>query len=167
MVRFALLTGLRDTNITGLEWSRVDLVRKIAWIEAVDTKTDVPYHVPLNSEAVEVLRECLGHHEKWVFTFERGGIKDRVLRINNTAWDNALERAGIENFRVHDLRHTWATWHVQNGTPLEVLQKLGGWKTLAMVLRYAHLSSSHIDKFSENVCKESVEVEEVRVNEVN
>ncbi|UUZ52719.1 tyrosine-type recombinase/integrase [Massilia sp. H-1] len=55
-----------------------------------------------------------------------------------------MKRASIENFRWHDLRHTWASWHVQNGTPLHVLQELGGWESEAMVRRYAHLSASHL-----------------------
>jgi integrase len=53
-------------------------------------------------------------------------------------------RAGIENFRWHDLRHTWASWHAQLGTPLYVLKELGGWETLEMVNRYAHLAPEHL-----------------------
>jgi hypothetical protein len=51
---------------------------------------------------------------------------------------------GIENFRWHDLRHTWASWHVQAGTPLHVLQELGGWECVEMVRKYAHLSTEHL-----------------------
>jgi integrase len=50
----------------------------------------------------------------------------------------------VENFRWHDLRHTWATLHAQAGTPLHVLQELGGWRTPAMVRRYAHLTGTHL-----------------------
>jgi site-specific recombinase XerD len=59
--------------------------------------------------------------------------------------------AGIENFRWHDLRHTWASQHVQNGTHLYVLKDLGGWKTLAMVEKYAHLAPKHLVQYVENV----------------
>jgi len=62
-----------------------------------------------------------------------------------------LERAGIRNFRWHDLRHTWASWHVQNGTSLQELQQLGGWTSFEMVLRYAHLSSDHLKSAAERV----------------
>jgi integrase len=70
--------------------------------------------------------------------------------VNNDTWRNALKRAGIDNFRYHDLRHTWASWHVQNGTPLHVLKELGGWSDLKMVLRYAHLSSENLIGYANN-----------------
>jgi integrase len=56
------------------------------------------------------------------------------------AYSLSVESAGIENFRWHDLRHTFATWHRQAGTPTHELQRLGGWKTGAMVERYAHVA---------------------------
>lgn len=56
----------------------------------------------------------------------------------------ACERAGIVDFRFHDLRHTWASWHAQRGTPLMVLKELGGWETIQMVQKYAHLAPSHM-----------------------
>lgn len=62
--------------------------------------------------------------------------------VNTTSWRKALKRAGITNFRWHDLRHTWASWLVQRRVPLFVLQELGGWQSAEMVRRYAHLSPS-------------------------
>jgi integrase len=56
-----------------------------------------------------------------------------------------LKAAGIKkDFRFHDLRHTWASWHTQAGTPMLILQKLGGWKTLSMLNRYSHLNAEHL-----------------------
>ena len=55
-----------------------------------------------------------------------------------------MNRAGITNFRWHDLRHTWASWHVQAGIPLHVLQELGGWQSVEMVKVYAHLAIQHL-----------------------
>lgn len=152
MVRFALATGLREQNITGLEWSRVDLERRVCWVMADDHKNGETHHVPLNSEAILVLRRQQGKHERFVFTY-RG---NPVARINNWAWRKTLKRVGIENFRVHDLRHTWASWHVQAGTPLPVLKKLGGWKTLNMVMKYAHLGQSHVAEYADNICRPRV-----------
>ena len=57
-------------------------------------------------------------------------------------------------FTWHGLRHTWATWHVQAGTPLDVLQKLGGWSSYSMVLRYGHHSPGYLAGFADNVEKD-------------
>ncbi|TXL00226.1 hypothetical protein BMR02_06295 [Methylococcaceae bacterium HT1] len=65
-------------------------------------------------------------------------------------WRKALIRAEIKNFRWHDLRHTWASWHVQNGTPLNVLKDLGGWADIQIVLKYAHLSADHLAEYANN-----------------
>lgn len=74
-----------------------------------------------------------------------------MAKTHTKVFKAALKRAGIANFRWHDLRHTWASWHVQNGTPLATLQQLGGWKTLEMVMRYAHLGASHLAEFTDNL----------------
>ncbi len=60
------------------------------------------------------------------------------------AWYHALKGAGIENFRWHDLRHVWATWHVMAGTPIAELQELGAWKSELMVKRYAHFAPEQL-----------------------
>ena len=60
-------------------------------------------------------------------------------------------RAGITDFRWHDLRHTWASWHIQQGTPLHVLQELGGWSDIRMVQRYAHLSADHLAVYADRL----------------
>jgi len=147
LVRFSLATGLRESNVTGLEWSRVDLERRVMWVEGYQSKNGSAFNLPLSAEAILVLRRQQGKHSRWVFTY----YGKRVKRGNTKAFKAALKRAGISNFRWHDLRHTWASWHVQNGTPIPVLQQLGGWKTLAMVMRYAHLGASHLAEFADNV----------------
>ena len=87
-----------------------------------------------------VLREQIGKHATHVFSFRGKPLR----QVNTKAWRSALEKVGIENFRWHDLRHTWASWHVQAGTPLHVLQELGGWECVEMVRKYAHLSTEHL-----------------------
>lgn len=64
--------------------------------------------------------------------------------MNTTAWQKALKRAQIEDFRWHDLRHTWASWLVQNATPLNIVQEMGDWESEGMVRRYAHLAPAHL-----------------------
>jgi integrase len=143
LVRFSLETGLRQANVTGLQWSQVDLIRRCAWIHPDQAKARKAIAIPLSNAAVLVLRKQIGKHQTYVFSY-RG---KPVMQPNNGAWIKALKRAGIVNFRWHDLRHTWASWHVQAGTPLHVLQELGGWETAEMVRRYAHLSSDHLAQY--------------------
>jgi integrase len=90
----------------------------------------------LNDVALAVIQRQVGKHSERVFTFRGKPINS----VSWKSWNAALKRAGIEDFRWHDLRHTWATWQRQAGTPTHELQRLGGWRTGAMVERYAHLA---------------------------
>jgi integrase len=157
MAEFALETGLRQANVLGLRWSQVDLARSFVWLEAQEMKDDDALPVPLSKRAVEILRGQPRDSE-WCFTFRGKPIKEV-----KTAFIGACVRAGLGlhtsdpagrvryiGFTWHGLRHTWATWHVQNGTPLEVLQKLGGWSDLRMVQNYAHHSPGHLAQYADN-----------------
>ena len=140
MVLFALQTGLRQSNVVKLEWSQINLEQGHMWVNAAQSKNRKPIAVPLNREALAVLHRQLGKHPARVFTF----AGQPIANANTRAWRNALKRAGIEDFRWHDLRHTWASWHRMQGTPTHELQQLGGWRTGAMVERYAHLAPDHL-----------------------
>jgi integrase len=140
VVAFSLETGLRKRNVLELEWSQVDTEHRLAWIHADQAKGRQPIPVPLSPTAAAVVEQQRGQHLRYVFTYRGQPIKES----NTKAWRTALERAGIRNFRWHDLRHTWASWHAQSGTPLHVLQELGGWQTASMVKVYAHLSTGHL-----------------------
>jgi integrase len=139
VVQFALATGCRMGEILNLEWARVDLDRRVAWLDHGTTKNGDGRGIPLNKEAMLALRHAQNAHERWCFTF-KGNRMDRV----GSAWKRALRRAEITDFRFHDLRHTWASWHVMSGTSLQELMELGGWKSFEMVLRYAHLAPEHL-----------------------
>lgn len=139
LVKFALATGCRAREISGLEWERVDLARQTAWLN--QTKNGTPRGVPLNGDAVDVLKEEVGKHPRYCFTY-RG--KPITGPISNKGWFAALERAGLQNFRFHDLRHTWASWHRQAGTSCDELKDLGGWKSRQMVDRYAKFATENL-----------------------
>jgi Phage integrase family len=120
-VLFALATSLRQANVLHLQWSHANLAARHPWVDAVQSKNRRPIAVPLNTTAQEVLRRQIGKHPDRVFTYA-GKPLDRA---NTHAWQKAPRRAGIANFRWHDLRHTWVTWHRQAGTPTHELQRLG------------------------------------------
>ena len=94
-----------------------------------------------------MIRSQLGKCPTHVFSYKGNS----VTVVNTKAWKSALKRAGIDNFRWHDLRHTWASWHAQAGTPLNVLQELGGWESVEMVRRYAHLSGDHLYAYARSM----------------
>lgn len=154
MARFSLETGLRRSNVTQLKWSEVDINMRRAWVHPDDTKNKQPLAVPLSEKAIVVLRECENNHEEYVFVYQG----EPVHQVSTAAWYKTLKACGFgateiidgaevfkPNFRWHDLRHTWASWHIQEGTQLHELQALGGWETLEMVQKYAHLANHHLE----------------------
>lgn len=153
MASFSLETGLRQENVLSLRWSQVDLERRVVWHEAEEMKGDKAKATPLTDEAIAVLLECKDEHPEFVFTY-----KGHPVTEIKTAFQRACVAAGVGSFRSgryegftwHGLRHTWATWHMQNGTPIEVLKELGAWADLRMVSNYAHHAPSHLAGFAAN-----------------
>lgn len=138
---FSLSTGLREQNVLRLEWPKVDIERKVMWVKASRAKGKKPIGIPLNGDAIDILRSQKGKSQQWVFPNDQGVPYGRA---NNHGFKEAQVRAGIAPLRWHDLRHTWASWHVMNGTSLRALMELGGWRSYQSVLRYAHLSPEHL-----------------------
>ncbi|MGF6611571.1 integrase [Paraburkholderia sp. WSM4175] len=139
----AVATGMRQSELFGLTPSQVDLAQCNAWITHEEAKSKRARPVPLNDDAAGVLTRRLKLAERLVFT--RGEGQDaRIQQIDTRDFERACQAVGIEDFHWHDLRHTWASWHVQRGTPLMVLKELGGWETVEMVQKYAHLAPSHL-----------------------
>jgi integrase len=122
------------------------------WIHADQSKNKKAIGVPLNVDAINVLREQKGKHEKWVFPYNG----KPVYQVSTKAWRKARERTGLEGFRFHDLRHNWASWQVQAGTPLNALQELGDWSSAEIVRRYAHLGANHLASYADNILEPSV-----------
>ena len=141
--RFAVTTGLRAGPIRALQWKWVH--GDYLLLPPHVMKNDKPMRLPLSRDARCVLKRQKG--QEYVFTY-RG--KPITSKFSTRAWRKAVKRAELEPLRFHDLRHTWASWHVQNGTPIEVLKELGGWKSLSMVLVYAHLAPSTLAQWVDN-----------------
>ncbi|MFY9329530.1 MAG: site-specific integrase [Georgfuchsia sp.] len=176
LAAFSIATGLRQHNVTHLTWQQLDLQRKVAWIHADQAKAAKPIGIPLSDPAIEILRAQIGKHEQWVFPYKGRGrskenekFKGKPISKIKTAWQMAMERAGLGyfervidadgrliskkwhgDFTWHGLRHTWAAWHVMSGTPLNVLQKLGGWADVKMVQQYAHLAPEYLAGYANN-----------------
>ena len=145
-IRLGLNTGCRKGELLGLEWSRVDLKQKLIYLDAEHTKGKRRGSVPLNQAAWEAFlnrarfraEHCPG--SPWVFCDKNGArIKDV-----KTAFTTACRRAGIKDFRPHDLRHTCAAWLVQAGVPLAEIRELLRHTTVQMTEKYAHLAPENV-----------------------
>lgn len=142
---FAISTGVRQANVFGLRWSQVDLRRRTAWVDAFDSKSGESINVPLSDTALAALQAVQGQHPEYVFTYA-----GKSMRSPKRGWMDAVKKSGIPHVRWHDLRHTWASWHLQNGTTLAELKELGGWHSIEMVLVYAHLVPGFTNKVANN-----------------
>jgi len=139
----ALHTGLRRGEQFRLRWSEhVDF--KTGIVTVADSKSGEPRHVPMNDTVRAVLRALPSRLKSaWVFPSETGETPLDAQNFVNRVFLPALRRAKIGNFHWHDLRHTFASRLVMAGVDLRTVQELLGHKTLAMTLRYAHLSPAH------------------------
>jgi len=151
MADFAIATGLRWANVSLLEWSQVSLPNRQVWILAGQAKGRKAINVPLSDAAIAVLERMQGADLVFVFTYA-----GRPIESPKTALRKAVVRAGLAGVTWHTFRHTWASWHAQNGTPMEVLQQLGAWQTRDMLDRYAHLSPSHLAQYAGNAATKLV-----------
>ena len=141
VAKFAVATGLRQGNCIGLRWGEVDFGSRVVKLRGIKMKNGSPLTIPLNNMAIEAVRPWVGKDDEYVFV--RSDL-ERINGVPSKTWAAACKKAGIEDFRFHDLRHTWASIMRQGGVGLDVLQELGGWKQSRMVQRYAHLSVSHL-----------------------
>jgi len=141
-IALALNTGCRRDELLQLDWRRVDLSMSLIHLEAQHTKSAKRRSVPINAHARAALISRLSYRAShcpdspWVFCDQKG---ERIQRIKRS-WATCCKRAGIEDYRVHDLRHTCAAWLVSAGVPLTEVRDLLGHSSVTMTERYAHLA---------------------------
>lgn len=149
LIVFLLYTGARAGEALWLDWRYVDLVE--AQVVFPKTKNGRPRGVPLHPCVIAALANLPGR-EGEVFRKPDGRPYARPKSAADTSagtrigtgFAAACRRAGIESFRVHDCRHTWATWHYAKNRNLGALMHLGGWRSERMVLRYAHVNVAEL-----------------------
>jgi integrase len=133
---------MRRGELFQLTWLSVGLVADLITVHGATAKSGTTRHIPLNSEALAVLRdwrEQTGLSAGLVFTGRSGEAFNNVRR----SWEGALVAAGIKRFRWHDLRHTFASKLVMAGVDLNTVRELLGHSDYKMTQRYAHLAPEH------------------------
>jgi integrase len=139
IVETALLTGMRRGELLSLKWEQI----RNGFIYLTETKSGKGRQIPINDRLAEVFREVRrGNQLKspHVFCDSQGR---RFLEVKRS-FTSACRRAGIEDFRFHDLRHTFASRLVMKGASLKAVQELLGHADMKMTMRYAHLSKEHL-----------------------
>ena len=144
IIRLLLLTGCRQGEIVNLRWAEVhgDM------LSLGDSKTGART-VPLNSQARRVLDRQPRTGSPFVFPSPRDPTRPRSREL--ALWTRVRREAGIEDVRLHDLRHTMASHAVMNGVPVPVVSRLLGHSNVRMTLRYAHLGDRETEAAAERV----------------
>ncbi|MDE0392909.1 MAG: site-specific integrase [Rhodospirillales bacterium] len=144
IIRLLLLTGCRRNEIIRLRWSEV----RGDTLALADAKTG-PRTVPLSPQARHILERQPPSESPFVFPSPRDPLRPRGRNLG--LWYKSRREAGIEDVRLHDLRHTHASHAVMNGVPVPVVARLLGHSSTRMTLRYAHLGDRDIDRAAERV----------------
>ena len=145
-IRLALHTGCRRSELLQLEWSRVDLKERLLYLEGKHTKSGKRRSIPLNRTAHAALidrgrfRATYCPASPWVFCYRSG---ERIQSVRH-GFVEACNRAGITDFRIHDMRHCCAAWLVSSGVPLPEVRDLLGHCTVTMTEKYAHLAPDNV-----------------------
>jgi integrase len=142
MVLISLGTGMRRGELFSLTWQNVDMSRAQITVIAETAKTGKTRYIPMNSEVHQVLSDWKAQTEGksgLVFVGKNGGKFDNVKR----SWEQVLKDAEIEDFRWHDMRHTFASRLTMANVDLNTVRELLGHADYNMTLRYAHLAPSH------------------------
>jgi len=130
----ALLTGARRSNVMAMQWQHINLSRA-EW-RIPTTKNGEPQTVTLTVEAVEILKARQGISDTWVFP---GIGKSGHLEEPKKGWKRVLERAGIVDLRIHDLRRTLGSWQAKTGASLSIVGKSLNHKSPSTTAIYARL----------------------------
>lgn len=136
VVVLAMNTGLRKGELLALNWSDINLQARMLTVRPENAKSGKQRHVPLNIEAMTVLRT-------WASQVGDSGSVFGIASIKSS-WGTLLTTAEVENFRFHDLRHHFASRLVMAGVDLNTVRELLGHADLTMTLRYAHLAPEHL-----------------------
>lgn len=138
IVIVALNTGMRRGEILNLKWHDIDFRHNVIFL--LDTKNGEKREVPINEQVKTALIRVRKHpNSPYVFCNKDGN----PYRDIKKSFLNALRKSGINGFRFHDLRHTFASHLVMSGVDLNTVRELMGHKSLQMTLRYSHLSPDH------------------------
>jgi integrase len=148
-IRLLIVTGARSGEIVGMRWSDIDWDRRLLVLREHKTDNTGIKALPLNAIALDILREIPRDPENpYVIT----GLRQNAPLVNlQKPWRRIRKRAGLDDVRIHDLRHSFASFGVTSGASLPVIGGLLGHRSMSATSTYAHLSQDPLRDASEKV----------------
>lgn len=147
-IKLLLWTGARHMEVLGCRWSEIDLERAVWNKPAVRSKSGEPSIIPLNREALALLRAMNAERASDEFLFP--GLKDGKAQTSlQFFWASIRREAGLPTLRIHDFRHLFATAAIESGVPIDAIAPLLGHRSSAITKVYAHLSTEVLRAASE------------------
>jgi len=137
----ALTTGMRKGELLDLRWQNVNLKERRITLRG--SKSNELRTIPVNDTLLSALKKLPRHLTADYLFWNRHDEGRRYVDVGE-AFENAMSRAKISDFRFHDIRHTFASHLAMRGVSLRAIAQLLGHKTLQMVMRYSHLSPEHL-----------------------
>ncbi len=139
IIRLLLLTGARKHEVLSATWDQFNLEKGVWTKRAHTTKQKKMEYLPLSPAALSLLKEIKDEQNDSPFLFP-GNVQGKPLQDIKGSWATICKQANLEDFRVHDLRHTYASHLVSSGLSLSIVGKLLGHTQAATTQRYAHLA---------------------------
>ena len=166
VVKLLLFTGARKSEILAARWENIDMKRRLLTVPL--SKSGKARHIPLSDAALQVLAE-IPHKSEWLFPSSRTGSHISTIYA---VWDRVREQVGLKDVRLHDLRHSFASFLVNSGCSLYEVQKILGHQNPKVTTRYAHLTQDSLLRAANligyklgNLGKKGLETENLSVAE--
>ncbi|TWI62260.1 site-specific recombinase XerD [Desulfobotulus alkaliphilus] len=148
LIEFLILTGARKGEASHAKWEDMDFEHGL-WTVPM-SKSGKPRHIPLSGSAINVLKRRVDNNSPFIFANPKTG---EPLKHFHSTWDRIRKEAGLEDVRVHDLRHNFASLLINHGRSLYEVQKLLGHADISTTQRYAHLSQDTLKEATEIVSR--------------
>ncbi|WP_050775254.1 site-specific integrase [Desulfonatronospira thiodismutans] len=150
VIEFLILTGARKSEVAHLPWSEVDMEEHIWTLPPERNKAKCRKIIPLSQGAMKILKRRAGNGSDYVFPNPDTGLP---MKHMHGTWDRIRLKAGLPDVRIHDLRHSYASFLVNSGRSLYEVQKLLGHADISTTQRYAHLTKDTLQEATEIVSK--------------
>jgi integrase len=152
----SLTTGARKSDVLALRWADIDWERRIWTVPS--PKSGQAYNVQLLDAAIGVLEERHKNAASSMWVFPSASASGHLADVPRKVWDPFRKKCGLENFHIHDLRHSCASWMAISGTPLHIIGASLGHRSLQSTQRYSHLIDESVREARQGAQRKMLEM---------